>query len=42
VAGFPITNIVLSTWIFMVVLFVLIALFYTAIKTSALPKTKAF
>jgi F-type H+-transporting ATPase subunit a len=42
VAGFPVTNIILSTWMFMVVLFVLIAVFYTAIKTKALPKTKAF
>jgi hypothetical protein len=41
VAGLPITNIILSTWLFMVVLFVMIGLFYAAIKTKALPKTKA-
>ncbi len=42
VAGVPITNTVLSTWIFMAVFFVLIAVFYTAIKTKALPRVKAF
>jgi F0F1-type ATP synthase membrane subunit a len=41
VAGFPITNTILSTWIFMAVFFVLIAVFYTAITTKALPRIKA-
>ena len=36
-AGFPITNTIFSTWIFMAVFFVLIAIFYTAIRTRALP-----
>lgn len=40
VAGHPITNTILSTWIFMAVFFVLIAIFYTAIKTKALPRVK--
>ena len=42
VAGYPITNTILSTWIFMAVFFVLIAVFYTAISTKALPRVKAF
>lgn len=42
VGGFPITNTILSTWIFMAVFFVLIAVFYTAISTKALPRVKAF
>lgn len=41
VVGFPITNTIFSTWIFMVVFFVLIAIFYTAITTKALPRVKA-
>lgn len=40
VAGFPITNTIFSTWIFMAVFFVLIALFYTAIRTSLLPRVR--
>lgn len=42
VGGFPITNTILSTWIFMAVFFVIIAVFYTAISTKALPRVKAF
>jgi len=41
IAGIPITNTVLSTWIFMVVLFVLVAIFYAAIKTKAFPRLKS-
>lgn len=42
VSGFPITNVILSTWIFMAVFFVLIAVFYTAIRTKSLPRVRAF
>lgn len=42
VGGMPITNTILSTWIFMVVFFILIAVFYTAIRTKSLPRVKAF
>lgn len=35
-----ITTTVLSTWIFMVVLFVVIGVFYLAIKTNKLPKIR--
>ncbi len=42
VGGFPITNTIFSTWIFMAVFFVLIAIFYTAIRTQALPRVRAF
>ncbi len=41
VAGFPITNTILSTWIFMAVFFVIISVFYTAITTRALPNIRA-
>ena len=41
IAGFPITNTIFSTWIFMVVFFVLIAVFYTAIRTTLLPRVRA-
>jgi F0F1-type ATP synthase membrane subunit a len=41
IAGLPITNTIFSTWIFMAVFFVLIAVFYTAITTKALPRVKA-
>ncbi|MBC7503447.1 F0F1 ATP synthase subunit A [Candidatus Gracilibacteria bacterium] len=41
VAGFPITNTIFSTWIFMAVFFVLVAVFYTAIRTRALPHVRA-
>lgn len=42
VFGYDITTTVLSTWIFMAVLFVVIAIFYTAIKTNAFPKIRNF
>ncbi len=42
VAGYPITNTIFSTWIFMAVFFVIIAIFYTAICTKTLPRVKAF
>lgn len=42
VFGIPVTNVILSTWIFMALFFVLIATFYTAIKTDKLPGLKAF
>ena len=41
IAGLPISNTIFSTWIFMAVFFVLIAVFYTAITTKALPRIKA-
>ena len=41
VAGFPITNTIFSTWIFMAVFFVIISVFYTAITTRALPGVRA-
>ena len=41
VAGLPITNTIFSTWIFMAVFFVLIAVFYTAIRTAVLPRVRA-
>lgn len=40
IAGFPITNTIFSTWIFMAVFFVLIAVFYTAIRTKAMPRIR--
>lgn len=36
-AGYPITNTIFSTWLFMAVFFVIITVFYTAITTRALP-----
>lgn len=42
VFGIPVTNVILSTWIFMALFFCLIATFYVAIKTDKLPRTKAF
>lgn len=42
VFGIPVTNVILSTWIFMALFFVLIATFYTAIRTDKLPRLKAF
>jgi hypothetical protein len=41
-AGSPITNTIFSTWIFMAVFFVIIAVFYTAITTRTLPRVRAF
>ena len=41
VSGYPITNTIFSTWIFMAVFFVLIAVFYTAISTALLPRVRA-
>lgn len=38
--GTPITTTVLSTWIFMVVLFIIVGLFYIAITTDKFPKLK--
>lgn len=40
--GLHITTTVFSTWIFMVVLFILVAVFYTAIRTAHLPRIKAW
>lgn len=42
VFGIPVTNVILSTWIFMALFFCLITTFYVAIKTDKLPRTKAF
>ncbi len=42
VVWFPVTNIILSTWIFMVLFFVLISVFYIAITTKTLPRVRAF
>ncbi len=42
IGNIHITNIMLSTWIFMVFLFVLIAFFYVAIHTNKFPKLRAF
>ncbi len=42
VGNIHITNTVFSTWIFMGIIFSLIALFYVAIRTDRFPKTKAF
>jgi F0F1-type ATP synthase membrane subunit a len=41
-AGSPITNTIFSTWLFMAVFFVIIAVFYTAITTRALPRVRTF
>jgi sensor histidine kinase YesM len=41
-AGHPITNTIFSTWIFMAVFFVIIAIFYTAITTRMLPRVRTF
>lgn len=37
----PITNTVFSTWLFMAVFFVIVAMFYAAIRTKALPRVRA-
>jgi ABC-type xylose transport system permease subunit len=42
IAGMHITNTVFSTWIFMGVLFALVAFMYAAISTSSLPRLRAF
>lgn len=42
VAGIPVTNVILSTWIFMAFFFVLIAMFYVAIRTEKLPRIRTF
>lgn len=42
IGGVSITTTVFSTWLFMLVLFAIIAVFYTAIKTQALPRIRTF
>jgi F-type H+-transporting ATPase subunit a len=42
VMGFPVTNTILSTWIFMVFLFLGVAVLYTALRTNGLPRVRAF
>lgn len=42
IVGFPITNTIFSTWIFMGILFILIGVMYIAIRTSSLLKLRAF
>lgn len=42
IGGLHITNTVFSTWIFMGVLFVLVAFMYAAIRTEKLPRLRAF
>lgn len=42
VFGLPVTNTILSTWIFMGVLFVLVGFMYIAIRTEAMPRLRAF
>jgi F0F1-type ATP synthase membrane subunit a len=42
IGGLHITNTVFSTWIFMAVLFVLVAVMYTAIRTDKIPRMRAF
>ena len=42
IGNIHITNTVFSTWIFMGIIFSLIALFYVAIRTDKFPKIKAF
>ena len=37
-----ITNTVFSTWIFMVLLFILVGVFHFAITTNKMPRFKAF
>ena len=39
--GVPVTNTILSMWIFMAVFFVLIGLFFAAVKTRTFPKLRA-
>lgn len=41
-AGIPITNVILSTWIFMAFFSILIAIFYVAIRTTKLPRLRTF
>ena len=40
--GLPITNTIFSTWIFMGLLFVVLAFMYIAIMTKSFPKLRAF
>jgi len=40
--GIQITTTVFSTWVFMLVLFVLVGIMYAAIRTDGLPRTKAW
>ncbi len=42
VAGIPITTTILSTWIFMAILFVFVAILYIAIRSNAFPKIRTF
>jgi F-type H+-transporting ATPase subunit a len=42
VAGLHVTNTILSTWIFMAFLFFAVGILYTAIRTNALPRVRAF
>lgn len=42
IGGIHITNTVFSTWIFMLILFVLIGFLYAAIRTNRFPKLKTF
>lgn len=42
ILGVDITNTVLSTWIFMVLLFILVGLLYSALHTDKMPRMKAF
>lgn len=42
IAGVHITNTIFSTWIFMVLLTVLIGVFSVAIRTDRFPRLKAF
>jgi hypothetical protein len=41
IAGYPVTNTIFSTWLFMALFFVIIAVFYTAITTRALPRVRS-
>lgn len=42
IGNLDITNTVFSTWIFMIILFIIVAIFYVAIKTNALPRVRTF
>lgn len=40
IAGFPVSNTILSMWIFMAILFVTVGFFFAAIKTRAFPRLR--
>lgn len=42
IGNFHITNTILSTWIFMALIFVLIGFLYLAIRTEKFPKLRSF